>query len=121
MNAAGLRRGLRDLIQNTGTDVVLVSRAAGTYSTATGRIDRPAPTETSTRVAVTDYTDEILSGTANAQSQRKLLVAAELCPVEPEKGDHVTGLGGTAIVMGKKDLVMNGVFLGWILYCGGAS
>jgi hypothetical protein len=121
MNAAGLRRGLRDLIQNTGTDVVLVSRAAGTYSTETGSITRPTPVQTPTRVAVTDFMDEITSGTNTALATRKLLVSAGLCAVTPQKGDHVTGLDGTAIVLRKKDLVMSGVFLGWILYCGGGA
>jgi len=119
VNAASLRRGVRDLIQNTGTDITLVSRAPGTYDTATGRVTRPTPTETPTRASVTDYMDEIVSGTADARATRKLLVSAELCAVEPQKGDHIDGLDGTAVVLKKKDLVMSGVFLGWILYCGG--
>jgi hypothetical protein len=121
MNAASLRRGLRTLIQNTGTDVSLVSRPAGTYSTTTGQVSRPTPVTTPTRVAVTDFTNEILSGTAVARGHKKLLVSAELCPVTPQKGDRVTGLGGPVIVMSKKDFVMGGVFLGWILICGGEA
>lgn len=119
MNAASLRRGVRDLIQNTGTDITLVSRAPGTYDTSTGKITRPTPTETPTRASVTDYMDEIVPGAGTPKATRKLLLSAELCAVEPQKGDHIEGLDGTAVVLKKKDLVMSGVFLGWILYCGG--
>lgn len=120
MSASALRRGLRQLIDNTGTLVTFVFRAEGVYSTETGSVVRGADVLLTTKAAVTDYTDEVLSGSGDTLGQRKLLLSSELCTTPPKRGDRVQGLGGEIEVMKVKDLIMSGVPLGWIVMCGGA-
>lgn len=125
MTANATRKGLIQLIQNTGTDLTYVSVGTGTYSTDTGRVERSQPQTYPFRAAVTDYMEDLLPNSTRVSGQRKILVSNSgpfaLSGVVPKRGDRITGLVAPIEVEAVKDLVMSGINLGWILYCVGGS